>query len=109
MVQKILKFSQIIQEENELLISKLVCGECSSDCYRRKAKDILYYWCKSSFRKIGCNLKAVRKDALENMILRDINSNQKKDFKILTKDIINKYVDKIELYNNSEIAVTYKK
>ncbi|MCI8498400.1 MAG: recombinase family protein [Bacilli bacterium] len=109
MVQKILKFSQIIQEENELLISKLVCGECSSDCYRRKAKGILYYWCKSSFRKIGCNLKAVRKDALENMILRDINSNQKKDFKILTKDIINKYVDKIELYNNGEIAVTYKK
>ncbi len=109
MVQKILKFSQIIQEENELLISKLVCGECSSDCYRRKAKGILYYWCKSSFRKIGCNLKAVRKDALENMILRDINSNQKKDFKILTKDIINKYVDKIELYNNGKIAVTYKK
>ena len=66
-VQKILKFSQIIQEEDELLISNLVCGKCNDYCYRRKAKGIFYYWCKSSFRKTGCNLKSVRKDVLENM------------------------------------------
>ena len=48
-VQDILKFSQIIQEKDELLISKLVCGDCNNNFYRRKAKGIFYYWCKSSF------------------------------------------------------------
>lgn len=107
-VQDILKFSQIIQEKDELLISKLVCGECNNNFYRRKAKGIFYYWCKSSFRKTGCNLKSIRKDELENIVLMNINSKYKKDYKTLTKDIVSKYVDKIELYDN-EICLTYKK
>jgi len=51
--------------ENELLITKIKYGECNSEFYRRKVKGIYYYWCKSSYRKTGCNLKSIRKDMLK--------------------------------------------
>lgn len=107
-VQKILKFSEIVQDENEFLISKLVCGKCNSECYRRKAKGVFYYWCKSSFRKTGCNLKSYRKDMLETMVLKDINDKYKKGYKNLTKNLVEKYIKEIELHNDSKIYVTYK-
>lgn len=68
---------------NELLITKIRCGECNSEFYIRKVKGIYYYWCKSSYRKTGCNLKSIRKDMLENMILVDINDKYKKIIKNL--------------------------
>ena len=51
--------------ENEFLITKIKYGECNSEFYRRKVKGIYYYWCKSSYRKTGCNLKSIRKDMLK--------------------------------------------
>lgn len=42
------------------------------------------------------------------MVLTDVNSKYKKDYKILTKGIVNKYVDKIKLYDDNEIYVIYK-
>ena len=82
-VQNILNYSPIVQEDDEFLISKLKCGECHSGFYRRKAKGIFYYWCKSSFRKTGCTLKSIRKDILENMVLCDINSKYNKHYRKL--------------------------
>ena len=102
-VQNILNYSPIVQEDDELLISKLKCGECYGGFYRRKAKGIFYYWCKSSFRKTGCTLKSIRKDILENMVLCDINSKYNKHYRKLTKEIVNNYVEVVELYNSNKI------
>lgn len=38
--------------ENELLITKIKCGECNSEFYRRKVKGIYYI--------IGVNLRIVK-------------------------------------------------
>ena len=108
-VQNILNYSTIVQEKSELLISKLRCGECNSKFYRRIAKERYYYWCKSSYRKIGCNLKSVRKDMLEKMILVDLNDKYKKDYKKLDRNLVDKYIDTIEIYNSGKINVIYKK
>ena len=107
-VQNILNFSDIVQEENELLITKIRCGECHSEFYRRKAKGIYYYWCKSSYRKIGCNLKSIRKDMLEKMLLVDINDKYKKDYKKLNKYLVNKYIKQIEIFDKNKVKVVYK-
>ena len=107
-VQNILNFSDIVQDENELLITKIRCGECNSEFYRRKVKGIYYYWCKSSYRKIGCNLKSIRKDMLENMILVDINDKYKKDYKKLNKDLVNQYIKQIEIFDKNRVKVVYK-
>ena len=52
-------------EESQFEITKIKYGECNSEFYRRKVKGIYYYWCKSSYRKTGCNLKSIRKDMLK--------------------------------------------
>ena len=108
-VQNILNYSPIVQEDDEFLISKLKCGECHGGFYRRKAKGIFYYWCKSSFRKTGCTLKSIRKDILENMVLCDINSKYNKHYRKLTKEIVNNYAEVVELYNSNKIKIIYKK
>lgn len=107
-VQNILNFSEIVQDDNELLITKLKCGECHSEFYRRKIKGIYYYLCKSSYRKMGCSLKSIRKDMLENMILIDINDKYGKNYKKLDKTLVNKYVEQIEIYDKNRIEVVYK-
>ena len=107
-VQNILNFSDIVQDENELLITKIRCGECNSEFYRRKVKGIFYYWCKSSYRKTGCSLKSIRKDMLENMILVDINDKYKKDYKKLDKNLVNQYIKQIEIFDKNRVKVVYK-
>ena len=107
-VQNILTFSDIVQDENELLITKIRCGECHNEFYRRKVKGIFYYWCKSSYRKTGCNLKSIRKDMLENMILVGINDKYKKDYKKLNKDLVNQYIKQIEIFDKNRVKVVYK-
>ena len=97
-----------MQDENELLITKIRCGECNSEFYRRKVKGIYYYWCKSSYRKTGCNLKSIRKDMLENMILVDINDKYKKDYKKLNKNLVNQYIKQIEIFDKNRVKVVYK-
>ena len=107
-VQNIIKFSHIVQDEDEFLISKLRCAECHSGFYRKKSKDHFYYMCKSKYRKQGCNLSPIRKDILENMILIDINNKYKMNYKFLTKNIVNQYIGLIEINDKSEIKVVYK-
>ena len=107
-VQNIINFSHIVQEENELLISKLKCAECHSEFYRKKSKDYYYYICKSRYRKLGCNISPIRKDILENMILIDINDKYKMNYKSLTKNIVNQYIGLIEINDKNEIKVVYK-
>lgn len=107
-VQNILNYSDIVQDENELLITKIRCGECNSEFYRRKVKGIYYYWCKSSYRKTSCNLKSIRKDMLENMILVDINDKYKKNYKKLNKDLVNQYIKQIEIFDKNRVKMVYK-
>ena len=107
-VQNIINFSHIVQEENELLISKLKCAECHNEFYRKKSKDYYYYICKSRYRKLGCSLSPIRKDILENMILIDINDKYKMNYKSLTKNIVNQYIGLIEINDKNEIKVVYK-
>ena len=107
-VQNIINFSHIVQDEDELLISRLECAECHSGFYRKKSKGYYYYICKSRYRKLGCNLSPIRKDILENMILIDINDNFKKDYKSLNKNIVNQFIDLIEINDKNEIKIVYK-
>lgn len=107
-VQNILNFSGIVQDDNELLITKLKCGECHSGFYRRMVKGIYYYCCKSSYRKMGCSLKLIRKDVLEKMVLIDINDKYVKDYKKLNKILVNKYVEQVEIYDKNRVKVVYK-
>ena len=108
-VQNIMNFSPIVQEEDELLISRLECAECHSGFYRKKSKGYYYYICKSRYRKLGCNISPIRKDILENMILIDINNKYKMNYKFLTKNIVNQYIGLIEINDKNEIKVVYKK
>ena len=108
-VQNIINFSHIVQDEDELLISKLKCEHCHSGFYRKKSKGYYYYICKSKYRKLGCDLSPIRKDILENMILIDINSNFKNNYKLLNKNIVNQFIDFIEINDKNEIKVVYKK
>ena len=107
-VQNIINFSHIVQDEDELLISKLKCEHCHSGFYRKKSKGYYYYICKSKYRKLGCDLSPIRKDILENMILIDINSNFKNNYKLLNKNIVNQFIDFIEINDKNEIKVVYK-
>lgn len=107
-VQNIMNFSPIVQEEDELLISRLECAECHSGFYRKKSKGYYYYICKSRYRKLGCNISPIRKDILENMILIDINNKYKMNYKFLTKNIVNQYIGLIEINDKSKIKVVYK-
>jgi len=108
-VQRLLNYSKIVLEENEVLISKLICHECKSGVYRKKAKDYYYYICKSKYRNLGCNLKPFRKDILEDIILLEINDRYNKNYKKLTKEIVDKYISKIELHKSDMVNIIYNK
>jgi len=107
-VQNMLNFSIAAQDEEEFLISKLECAECNSGFYRKKAKNYYYYICKSKYRKLGCNLQPIRKDILDELVLLNINDKFKLTYKKLNKNLIDKYVDSIKIYDSNEVEVVYK-
>lgn len=107
-VQKILNFSHIVQDENEYLISKMKCTLCGSGFYRKKSKGYYYYICKSRYRKLGCDLNPIRKDMLENMVLVDLKDKYKLKNKSLSKDLVDTYIDSIEISNPNNIKIIYK-
>ena len=43
------------------------------------------------------------------MVLCDINSKYNKHYRKLTKEIVNNYVEVVELYNSNKIKIIYKK
>ena len=106
-VQNIINFSHIVQDKDEVLISKLECEHCHNDFYRKKSKSFYYYICKTKYRKLGCDLSPIRKDILENMILIDINDKFNKKYKNLSKDIVNQYIGLIKINDKNEIKVVY--
>ena len=107
-VQNIINFVPVREQEDELLLSKLECTECKSGFYRKKSKNYYYYVCKSKYRKTGCNMQSIRKDILENMVLMDMNDKFKRDKNKLNKEIVDKYINVIKIYDTNKVEVVYK-
>lgn len=107
-VQNIINFVPVREQEDELLLSKLECTECKSGFYRKKSKNYYYYVCKSKYRKTGCNMQSIRKDILENMVLMDMNDKFKRDKNKLNKEIVDKYINVIKIYDTNKVEVVCK-
>lgn len=107
-VQNIINFVPVREQEDELLLSKLECTGCKSGFYRKKSKNYYYYVCKSKYRKTGCNMQSIRKDILENMVLMDMNDKFKRDKNKLNKEIVDKYINAIKIYDTNKVEVVYK-
>lgn len=108
-VKKIINFSHIVQDENEYLISKLICSECNNGFYRKNSKGYYYYICKSRYRKLGCNVQPIRKDILDGIVLIKINDILKIQYTTLTKELVDSIIDKIKIYDSGNVEIIYKK
>lgn len=106
-VQNMINFVHVREQEDEFLLSKLECTECKSGFYRKKSKNYYYYVCKSKYRKTGCNMRPIRKDILENMVLMDMNDKFNPNNR-LNKEIVDKYINVIKIYDTNKVEVVYK-
>ena len=107
-VQNMINFVHVREQEDEFLLSKLECTKCQSGFYRKKSKNYYYYVCKSKYRKTGCNMRPIRKDILENIVLMDMNDKFKRDNNKLSKEIVDKYINVIKIYDTNKVEVVYK-
>lgn len=108
MVQNMINFVHVEEQEDEILLSKLECAECQSGFYRKKSKSYYYYVCKSKYRKTGCNMQPIRKDILENIVLIDMNDKYKQGNNKLNKEIVDKYINVIKIYDTNKVEIVYK-
>ncbi len=53
-------------------------------------------------------LQPIRKDILDELVLLNINDKFKLIYKKLNKNLIDKYVDTIKIYDSNEVKVVYK-
>ena len=107
-VQNMNNFVHVREQEDEFLLSKLECAECQSGFYRKKSKSYYYYVCKSKYRKTRCNMQPIRKDILENMVLMDMNDKFNLNNNKLNKEIVDKYINVIKIYDTNKVEVVYK-
>lgn len=78
-VQDIIKHSVKVNSNNEydIFSGYLKCTECDSNLTIKKSKEYTNYVCSSYVRKRGCNNKnTLRKDILEEKVIKEINDRQ---------------------------------
>lgn len=88
-----------------ILTGKLFCGHCgemiTGECGRSKSGNYYYYYScsgRKSPKRNGCRKKRVPKQALENEVIRIINTE------ILTDDFIDDMVPRVMKYQESDHA-----
>ena len=53
-------------------------------------------------------MRPIRKDILENIVLMDMNDKFKRDNNKLSKEIVDKYINVIKIYDTNKVEVVYK-
>ena len=81
-------------KEEYLLTTKLFCGKCESMMVGesgtgKSGAKHYYYKCASAKRKRGCDKKAIKKDYIENLVVKETTE------KILRDDVIERIADEI--------------
>lgn len=81
-------------KEEYLLTTKLFCGKCESMMVGesgtgKSGAKHYYYKCASAKRKRGCDKKAIKKDFIENLVVKETTD------KILRDDVIERIADEI--------------
>ena len=110
-VQVMLKNSRRITNKNDIFSGYLFCGDCNGPMTLIKGKKNEYYYCRNNLSKKICSKHTIRKDYLMKELIDIINIkliNEKDKINIIDREILNKYVDKINIYEDNKIEVILK-
>lgn len=107
-VQRFLEFSPTMLKSEDLLLIYLKCPDCNGTFHKKKTKYNEYYYCNTYYRNKGCTKHAVIKYILEDMVLESIKENVDNSIKELNKELLDKYVNAIYIFENGNIEVDYK-
>lgn len=111
-VQDILRHSVKVNSNNEydIFSGYLKCAECDSNLSIRKSKEYTYYACSSHARRRGCNNKhTIRKDILEEKVIKEINNKQASKIDKLNRKYIYDLINMIYLNKDGSIKIEYKR
>ena len=111
-VQDIIKHSTKtnLNSKYDIFSGYLKCAECNSNLTVKKSKNYMYYTCSLHVRKKECyNKQSIRKDILEEKVLKEINNLNKKKIKKLNRKIIYDLINMIYLNKDNSIKIEYIK
>lgn len=96
--------------KSPMLSGYLKCADCGQSLIIKKGKNKEYDYCSSYVKKKICTKHSMQKNVLEDKILNDIknNSTKYKNAKLLIKKMLLEVVDKILVFEDSNICVNYK-
>ena len=110
-VQEILKNPRRSSNKNDIFAGYLFCGDCNGPMTLIKGKKNEYYYCRNNLSKKICSKHTIRKDYLTKELIDKINIKlvKKKDkVDIINREVLNKYVDRINIYEDNIIEVILK-
>ena len=108
-VQNILDRKKGYFNNKDIFAGYLKCFDCGKSMILRKSKDKEYYYCSSFVRNHSCTNHSIRKDKLEELVLKDINKEYSNiQLNKISDNVLNDFIDKIVVYNKDNVKITYK-
>ena len=87
-----------------------VCFDNNLCWVRYHDKDKEYYYCSSFVRNHSCTNHSIRKDRLEELIFQDMKEKYPNiQFRKISNNVLNDFIDTIVVYDKNNIKITYKK
>lgn len=108
-VQNILDRKKGYFNNKDIFAGYLKCFDCGKSMILRKSKDKEYYYCSSFVRNHSCTNHSIRKERLEELVLKDINEKYSNiQLNKISDNVLNDFIDKIVVYNKDNVKITYK-
>lgn len=108
-VQNILDRKKGYFNNKDIFAGYLKCFDCGKSMILRKSKDKEYYYCSSFVRNHSCTNHSIRKERLEELVLKDITEKYSNiQLNKISDNVLNDFIDKIVVYNKDNVKTTYK-
>ncbi len=109
-VQNVLDKKKGYFSSGDIFAGYLKCSDCGKSMALRKSKDKEYYYCSSFVRNHSCTNHSIRKDRLEELIFQDMKEKYPNtQFRKISNNVLNDFIDTIVVYDKNSIKITYKK
>ena len=108
-VQNILDRKEGYKNNNDIFSGYLKCADCGKSLIIKKIKNYEYYYCSSFIRNGSCSNHSLKKEKLICEVLQKFNNIYKyRNLKELDKNILDKLIEKIIVYENKKLEIIFK-
>ena len=108
-VQNILDRKKGYFSNKDIFAGYLKCSDCGKTMILRKSKDKEYYYCSSFVRNHSCTNHSIRKDRLEELVLKIIKEKYPNiQLPIINDKLLNDFIDKIVVYDKNKVYIDFR-